>query len=234
MNKGVIILLLLVLCLAVNTKAIPTTGTFTPINTNLTLSDPYPSNGSTDTSLNITLTITCTSPQGHLMNLSWHENTTGSWVLQQTNSSHTANTSAVWGEYTNASVYSTTYWWSVNLTDGTDWTNETYHFTTESKPLGGGALPPSPEDSDGDGLSDEMEEIIGTDIHLPDTDFDGYTDYEEYLAGTDPLDYNDHPGMRCWLCIPFLFIPLILWIFVIIPAIIAFLVILLYYRQQKK
>ena len=89
-------------------------------------------------------------------------------------------------------------------------------------------------DSDGDGLSDDTEAIIGTDPHLPDTDFDGHTDYEEYLAGTDPLDYNDHPGMRCWLCIPFLFIPLILWIFIIIPAIIAFLAILLYCRQQKK
>jgi len=32
----------------------------------------------------------------------------------------------------NFSNYSQTYWWSVNLTDETDWTNETYYFTTES------------------------------------------------------------------------------------------------------
>lgn len=119
-----------------------------------------------------------------------------------------------------------------------DDSNCTIHWGRNSSDVeaegGGGALPPSPEDSDGDGLSDDAEAIIGTDPHLPDTDFDGYTDYEEYMAGTDPLDYNDHPGISCWLCIPFLFIPLVFWIFVIIPAIIAFLFILLYCRKQKK
>lgn len=89
-------------------------------------------------------------------------------------------------------------------------------------------------DFDGDGLTNTEEAELGTNPYLPDTDFDGYTDYEEYLAGTDPLDYNSHPGIGCWLCIPFLLIPLVLWMLIIIPAIIAFLVILLYCRQQKK
>lgn len=48
-------------------------------------------------------------------------------------------------------------------------------------------------DSDGDGLSDAQELLLGTDPFNPDTDGDGFTDYEEWLAGTDPLDPNDFP-----------------------------------------
>lgn len=46
-----------------------------------------------------------------------------------------------------------------------------------------------PIDSDGDGLSDEMERRIGTDPHNPDTDGDGLNDGEEVLVyKTDPLN----------------------------------------------
>jgi hypothetical protein len=43
-------------------------------------------------------------------------------------------------------------------------------------------------DSDGDGLADLLEWIIGTDPFNPDTDGDGIPDGAEVLAGTDPLD----------------------------------------------
>lgn len=44
-------------------------------------------------------------------------------------------------------------------------------------------------DSDGDGLSDEVERMLGTDPFNPDTDNDGLTDYEEVcIYGTDPLN----------------------------------------------
>lgn len=42
-------------------------------------------------------------------------------------------------------------------------------------------------DSDGDGLSDEVEASFGTDPNNPDTDGDGYSDKEEILAGFNPL-----------------------------------------------
>lgn len=43
-------------------------------------------------------------------------------------------------------------------------------------------------DTDGDGISDGMEKIFGTDYKNPDTDGDGLTDYQEiYLTMTDPL-----------------------------------------------
>lgn len=50
-------------------------------------------------------------------------------------------------------------------------------------------------DSDGDGLSDELEGELGTDPYDPDTDGDGVSDGDEYTFGTDPLDANDYPTL---------------------------------------
>ncbi|GEM_PF-3001052 len=54
------------------------------------------------------------------------------------------------------------------------------------------AAPKTPEapgkDTDGDGLTDDEERVLGTDPTLPDTDGDGLTDREEVrVFGTDPL-----------------------------------------------
>jgi hypothetical protein len=49
-------------------------------------------------------------------------------------------------------------------------------------------------DSDGDGLSDELEDLIGTDRFLQDTDNDGFSDLLEHNlrdSGFDPLDPTD-------------------------------------------
>ncbi len=43
-------------------------------------------------------------------------------------------------------------------------------------------------DSDSDGLSDFVEDYLGTDKNDPDTDQDGLTDYTEIMYGYDPLD----------------------------------------------
>lgn len=42
-------------------------------------------------------------------------------------------------------------------------------------------------DSDGDGLSDELESIYGTQFFVADTDADGFTDFEEIKNGFSPL-----------------------------------------------
>ncbi|MCD4760429.1 thrombospondin type 3 repeat-containing protein, partial [bacterium] len=42
-------------------------------------------------------------------------------------------------------------------------------------------------DTDGDGLSDKLEEGLGTDVNKTDTDGDGYTDRAEILNGYNPL-----------------------------------------------
>lgn len=50
------------------------------------------------------------------------------------------------------------------------------------------------DDSDGDGLSDDEEDDLGTDPNDPDTDGDGVNDGDEVDAGTDPLDSKDYPN----------------------------------------
>jgi len=101
-----------------------------PENTAPTQSGEVPANTSTGISLQPTCNVTVNDADGgDTLTVTFYENTTGSWVLQQTNSSVSPGTSVQWDNYSNASAYSTKYWWSVNLTDGTDWCNETYHFT---------------------------------------------------------------------------------------------------------
>ncbi len=53
--------------------------------------------------------------------------------------------------------------------------------------------PSTPIDTDGDGLSDEDENTIGTDINNPDTDGDGIDDKTEVDNGTDPLTPETTP-----------------------------------------
>lgn len=43
------------------------------------------------------------------------------------------------------------------------------------------------KDSDSDGLSDDLEKAIGTDLNKPDTDGDGFKDRDEVTSGNDPL-----------------------------------------------
>lgn len=51
--------------------------------------------------------------------------------------------------------------------------------------------PETTDDSDGDGLTDELESEIGTDINSADTDGDSLTDYEEYvITETDPTVFD--------------------------------------------
>lgn len=53
----------------------------------------------------------------------------------------------------------------------------------------GGVMGPEPMviDTDGDGLSDDLEYYYGTEVANPDTDGDGYTDGEEVMSGYNPL-----------------------------------------------
>ncbi len=47
-------------------------------------------------------------------------------------------------------------------------------------------------DSDGDGLTDEKELLLGTNPNSIDSDLDSYTDFEEYSAGKNPLDNKSY------------------------------------------
>ena len=51
-------------------------------------------------------------------------------------------------------------------------------------------------DSDGDGICDADELIIGTNPYLADSDGDGYPDGLELALGSDPLDPKSIPDIR--------------------------------------
>ena len=56
---------------------------------------------------------------------------------------------------------------------------------------------PSGLDTDGDGINDKRELLLGTDVHNPDTDHDGIPDGTEvFVTKTSPLDPDtDHDGL---------------------------------------
>lgn len=63
-------------------------------------------------------------------------------------------------------------------------------------PDGVDRLPPSPRDADGDGLSDEIENINGSTTTQRDTDGDGFSDALEFLMGSDELDFLSIPNFN--------------------------------------
>ncbi|MHA1290336.1 MAG: hypothetical protein ACTSPB_23395, partial [Candidatus Thorarchaeota archaeon] len=106
---------------------------FTTASSPVVISDVSPSNGATNQTLNPTLSANITHPYGNSMNISFYTNASGSWVEIGTTNSSVGN-----GTYsrtpTSMSSYSTTYYWSVNVSDGIGWRNVTYHFTTYEVP----------------------------------------------------------------------------------------------------
>ena len=64
---------------------------------------------------------------------------------------------------------------------------------TEAADDGAGTTPSVTTDTDGDGLTDALEAILGSNPNLADSDGDGYSDYDEYIAGTDLMDASDFP-----------------------------------------
>jgi hypothetical protein len=91
-----------------------------------------PVNSSVDQATTPTLNITVNDTNGDIMNASWYSNSSGSWLSFGSNDSINTGDEQVniMQEGTNFSALDHTYYWSVNLTDGILWTNETYHFTT--------------------------------------------------------------------------------------------------------
>jgi hypothetical protein len=95
------------------------------------LSNPTPSDGTTGQSLNPQLSITVADINIDSMNVTFRTNASGSWA------DIGSNNSVYNGTYSQTpsgmSLGNTKYWWSVNVTDETAWTNETYDFTTQAE-----------------------------------------------------------------------------------------------------
>ena len=98
-----------------------------------TNSNPVPVDTATGIELNPTLAINVTHPSGSTMDITWRTNATGSWGDIGTN--NTVSNGTYYQTNSSFSEYNTTYWWSVNTTDGTSWDNDTYSFTTRDAPL---------------------------------------------------------------------------------------------------
>ena len=90
-----------------------------------------PTNGSTNIYLIPSLYVMCIDNDSDMMTATWRSNSSGSWVDFATNANILNNTNITQRNYDFSSA-STTYYWSVNLTDGKFWINETYSFTTTS------------------------------------------------------------------------------------------------------
>ncbi len=98
------------------------------------LSNPIPTNGSTDVSVPPnSFNITVSDPNGDNMNITWRTNESGNWVTFNVTNGGGSGVGDGTYNATNTSWVkqnSTKYWWSVNVSDGKGWTNETYNFIT--------------------------------------------------------------------------------------------------------
>ena len=89
-----------------------------------------PTNGASGISVNkVNVSVDIADPNGDTMN----------WSIEVDNSDNTsangASNSTINCSLSTPLSYSTTYTWWVNVTDGAEWTNTTYTFTTGSDPL---------------------------------------------------------------------------------------------------
>lgn len=137
--KGLIVMILfLISMLFPISLAEENTGLVTPVlaNNPPTQSNPIPANGSIDITIPLdNFTITINDAEGSTMNLTIYTNASGTWLLVNHSNGLTNGT---YSNYTNTSwvdTNCTTFYWSVNLTDGEFWTNATYYFTTYCPPL---------------------------------------------------------------------------------------------------
>ena len=100
------------------------------------LNNENPSNGVSGIGLNPELSVDCSNDDGSNFDLYIRTNASGSWSTLQSFLNVGNNTGVFFdADTSNMDQYSTTYYWSVNATDNHggsgNWTNETYHFTTE-------------------------------------------------------------------------------------------------------
>jgi len=91
-----------------------------------------PQDGSTDKILVPTLNVTVEDLNDNYVNVTWWSNSSGTWIQFGTNQNIDVGGGpvSISQENLNFSDYSTNYWWSVNVSDGNTWTNETYNFNT--------------------------------------------------------------------------------------------------------
>ena len=91
-----------------------------------------PANNSNSVPLTPLLNVTVNDTDGGFLNATWLSNSEGSWEIFASNNSIDVSSGSVNIMQTNSnfSTYDEFYYWSVNLSDGNNWTNRTYRFRT--------------------------------------------------------------------------------------------------------
>ena len=110
----------------------PNNYTSTTANTPPTITGEIPANQSVGISTTPILNVTVDDANDNTLDVYWYSNSSGTWVLFDTNISIDTSGGEVNISQTNTNFTANNqiYWWSVNASDGCLWTNETYHFTT--------------------------------------------------------------------------------------------------------
>ena len=143
----------------------------------------YPTNDSITVGLQVICQLQISDPDNDIMNISWYENSTGSWHYIITTALVHSGTYP-W-PYLLATGYSTTYYWRVIVNDGNcPSITATYHFTTAPKPSAPPSPPIPPEEQNqppiakitGPNNAYENETMVfyATDSYDPDGNITGY------------------------------------------------------------
>ena len=167
-----------------------------PPNNAPTQSNPGPANESKGQSVTPFLNVTCTDADGDTMNATWWSNSSGLWVQFASNETSFASGTNINQTNSNFSEYNTTYWWSVNLTDGEGgWNNETYHFTTEADdilPSINFTEPPTPENN-----TESANTWADVNVTVSDNagNVSSFIDWDQSLRGYWSMDHLDATGV---------------------------------------
>ena len=95
------------------------------------VSNPSPGNDEIDVPLTTALSVSVSDGDGEAMDIKFMTNATGSW--QEIGTNDTVGNGTYQQTYT-FSNYNTTYWWSVNVTDGKTLVTKIYSFKTDLEP----------------------------------------------------------------------------------------------------
>jgi hypothetical protein len=95
------------------------------------VSSPNPADESNGQGLNPSLSVQVNDNNNDLMDVTFRTNASGIWTDIETNRSVSNGTYSQ--TPSNMDSYLTRYYWSVNVTDGQDWTNRTFSFTTRGE-----------------------------------------------------------------------------------------------------
>ncbi len=148
-----------------------------------TISNPIPGNSSTAIDPQPTCSVQVDDSDGDIMTIYWYENTTGNWILRQTNTSVTNGT--YYWNYNQATGYNTKYWWKVSVNDSINNVTAIYHFTTR-----GQYIPSPPANLEATTISNTQIQLTWSKGDKADTTYIERNTVSSWTRGSGTLIYN--------------------------------------------